>query len=52
MSDSVPPKRPSVNKTFGNHLPETTKDEWDERPSDDEAERDHWLRDNVPPHHG
>jgi hypothetical protein len=42
----------SVNKIFGDFLPDTTKDEWEERPSDGDAERDDWLRENVPPHHG
>jgi hypothetical protein len=42
----------SVNKIFGDSLPETTKDEWDDHPSDGDAERDDWLRANVPPHHG
>lgn len=42
----------SVNKIFGDSLPETTKDEWDDNPSAGDAERDDWLRENVPPHHG
>ncbi|MGH3642062.1 MAG: hypothetical protein ACRDUX_23890 [Mycobacterium sp.] len=52
MTEPADSKRASVNKIFGDSLPETTKDEWDERPSDGDAERDRWLRDNVPPHHG
>jgi hypothetical protein len=47
------PRKPlSVNDIFGESLPETTKDEWDDTPSSRDAERDDWLRDNVPPHHG
>lgn len=42
----------SVNKVFGDSLPETTKDEWDDDRSAIDADRDDWLRDNVPPHHG
>jgi hypothetical protein len=45
-------KRPSVNKIFGDPLHEIAKDERDERPSDNDAERDRWLEENVPPHHG
>ena len=45
------PKRPSVNDVFGDALPETTRDEWDEPTADRDAERERWLRDNVPPHH-
>jgi hypothetical protein len=52
VNDQARPKGHSVNKIFGDSLPETTKDEWDDHPSDRDAERDDWLRDNVPPHHG
>jgi hypothetical protein len=52
VTDSARPERDLVNKIFGDSLPEITRDESDERPSDGEAERDHWLRENVPPHHG
>jgi hypothetical protein len=52
VSDRSRPKGHSVNKIFGDSLPETTKDERDDHPSDRDAERDDWLRDNVPPHHG
>ncbi|BBY19747.1 hypothetical protein MLIT_53390 [Mycolicibacterium litorale] len=46
-------KRPrdSVNKIFGETLPETSADERDDRASEDEAQHDRWLRDNIPPHH-
>ena len=52
MTDSAHAKRLTVNKIFGDSLPEITRDEQDERPSDGEADEDRWLRDNVPPHHG
>ena len=52
MSDQARPRYQAVNKIFGDSLPETTSDERDENAGDGEAERDRWLRDNVPPHHG
>jgi hypothetical protein len=52
VTDQSHPKGHSVNKIFGDSLPEITKDEWDDDPSTREAERDDWLRENVPPHHG
>ncbi len=52
MTDEAGPTGHAVNKIFGDSLPETTKDEWDEHPGDGEADRDRWLRENVPPHHG
>jgi hypothetical protein len=52
VSDQPRSKVDAVNKIFGDFIPETTKDEWDERPSEGDAERDDWLRENVPPHHG
>ena len=43
--------RIAVNKIFGTELPQESSDERD--PDDDRAtaDRDQWLRDNVPPHH-
>jgi hypothetical protein len=41
----------AVNKVFGELLPETTTDERDADALRDDADRDRWLRDNVPPHH-
>ena len=52
MTDQPQPRGHSVNEIFGDSLPETTKDERDHSPSDGEADRDDWLRENVPPHHG
>lgn len=52
MTGSAARKRPSVNEVFGDSLPETTKDERDEHPSDADVDRDVWLQSNVPPHHG
>ena len=41
-------------EVFGDVLPETTSDERDPDAGDvrDEAARDAWYRDQVPPHHG
>ena len=38
-------------EVFGDVLPETTRDERDDRPRRDDA-TDRWLREQVPPHHG
>lgn len=39
-------------RVFGDSLPETTRDERDDAPSDGESGSDRWLREQVPPHHG
>jgi hypothetical protein len=52
MTDPAAPKRHSVNPIFGEELPMASRDERDEGSSADDDERDQWLRDNVPPHHG
>lgn len=51
MSEPTQPTRHLVNKIFGDSIPDTTGDERDDGALADEAERDRWLRDNVPPHH-
>jgi hypothetical protein len=51
MKDAEPPSRHAVNKIFGDPIPDTTRDERDDGASAEDAERDRWLRDNVPPHH-
>jgi hypothetical protein len=51
VTDPVRPSRDAVNKIFGDSIPETTRDERDDAASADEAERERWLRDNIPPHH-
>jgi hypothetical protein len=43
--------RDAVNKIFGDPLRELPLDERESISPDDAAERDQWLRDNVPPHH-
>ena len=50
--DEVARKR-RLAEVFGEVLPETTSDERDEGADGrDEAARDAWYRDQVPPHHG
>lgn len=44
-------RRDSVNKIFGETLPEASADERDERAAEHDADHDRWLRDNIPPHH-
>lgn len=51
MTGRSKPTSHSVNSIFGDSLPDVTRDERDEGASADVAERDEWLRDNVPPHH-
>jgi hypothetical protein len=36
----------------GEALPDVTRDERDDHSSDDERDRESWLRDQIPPHHG
>ncbi|SBS76801.1 conserved hypothetical protein [uncultured Mycobacterium sp.] len=43
--------RTAVNKIFGTELPQESSDERDPDDNRDAADRDQWLRDNVPPHH-
>lgn len=52
MSGAARHNRHSVNKIFGDPLPDTTSDERDDASLEGEAERDRWLRENKPPHHG
>ncbi len=52
MSGPSKPSRDVVNEIFGDELPATTRDERDQDLPADASERDRWLRDNVPPHHG
>lgn len=42
-----------IAAVFGDVLPETTSDERDETGSDrGDSASDHWLKAQVPPHHG
>ncbi|MGI5222975.1 hypothetical protein [Nocardia sp. CA-290969] len=40
-----------VDRIFGEVLPSTTRDEWDDGAAPDRG-GDDWLRSQVPPHHG
>lgn len=46
------PDKGSVNRVFGAELPQASSDERDPSDGADAEDRDRWLRDNVPPHHG
>ena len=52
MNQRTPGNDSSVNKIFGVDVPQASSDERDVDASRDELERDEWLRDNIPPHHG
>ena len=52
MTDPSKPSRPPVNPVFDDPQPMSSRDERDEGASQGDAEREQWLRDNVPPHHG
>jgi hypothetical protein len=45
------PDKASVNAIFGSDLPQESTDERDPEAAVESADRDRWLRDNVPPHH-
>jgi hypothetical protein len=52
VTDPARPTRDVVNKIFGESIPNITSDERDDTRPDEDPDRDRWLRDNVPPHHG
>ena len=52
MSGPARHERDAVNKIFGESLPNITRDERDDERPDEGDERERWLRDNIPPHHG
>ena len=48
-------RRKRLAEVFGDALPETTRDERDDREDNAparESASDRWLREQVPPHHG
>jgi hypothetical protein len=51
VTDTPKHDRDTVNKIFGDPLPELPVDERDSFSPENAAEHDQWLRDNVPPHH-
>jgi hypothetical protein len=52
MTDHSNEPARSVNKIFGDVLPDTTADEREHGPSDTGGHHDDWLLENRPPHHG
>jgi hypothetical protein len=52
--DAERARRRRVAEVFGDVLPDTTSDERDdaEGRGAEGGDRDHWLRSQVPPHHG
>ncbi|MCW1957222.1 MAG: hypothetical protein KIH64_001480 [Mycobacterium sp.] len=51
MADGGRPDRAAVNAIFGSELPQESTDERDLDATAESADRERWLRDNVPPHH-
>lgn len=51
MTESSKPSRELVNRVFGEAFPEVASSEREPGSPEDDADRDRWLRDNVPPHH-
>ena len=51
MTETSPADPSAVNKIFGTEIPQESPDERDVDGIHDERDREHWLRDNVPPHH-
>lgn len=52
MTEPTKRSRSAVNKIFGDELPEVSPRERDDQAAGDADERDRWLRENIPPHHG
>lgn len=51
MGDQSKRRRDAIDDIFGAELPQTSADERDAPSPEDDAERDRWLRENLPPHH-
>jgi hypothetical protein len=51
VTDSGRSDSAAANAIFGNDLPQESTDERDPDAGAESADRDRWLRDNVPPHH-
>lgn len=51
MGERPKRNRETIDEVFGENLPRLPADERDTASPDDEAERDRWLRENLPPHH-
>ena len=46
-----PPDRETVNSIFGTELPQVSAAERGADAQSEDAERERWLRENVPPHY-
>ncbi|MGV0716004.1 hypothetical protein ABQE93_11435 [Mycolicibacterium sp. XJ662] len=51
MEDAPKPPRGAIDKIFGDALPSRETDEDDISARTEDAARERWLRQNVPPHH-
>jgi len=45
-------RRRRLAAVFGDVLPDTTRDEQEQAPQEDDDAQERWLRSQVPPHHG
>ncbi len=52
MTEPAWPSKDAVNAIFGEDMLRTTRDERDGDTPEESSDRDRWLRDNIPPHHG
>jgi hypothetical protein len=52
MSRPAGVDRGAVHRVFGAELPQASTDERDPDAGRDSDDREQWLRENVPPHHG
>ncbi|WP_395310136.1 hypothetical protein V4U86_04760 [Mycobacterium sp. AMU20-3851] len=52
MTGSERASKDAVNAIFGEELPRTTRDERHPESPGERFDREEWLRENVPPHHG
>lgn len=51
MTHSSKPSQDAVNRVFGDAFAEVSADEREPNSPEDDADRERWLWDNVPPHH-
>ncbi|WP_197503409.1 hypothetical protein [Mycobacterium sp. E740] len=51
MADRPKPRRDAIDAVFGEELPQASTDERDNASPHEDAERDRWLLENLPPHH-
>lgn len=51
MTEPLKPTAGTVNRIFGDALPEVADGERDPESPSEAVRHEQWLRDNVPPHH-